>query len=165
MTFDVTAPATGDEYTQQLALMLGTDAMPDLVIGTMEPTQIVTYGVNEGILLDWAPYINEEDMPNLCAALDADGYTRLTVMDAWENNLTKVKLPSVYLSEDEALRATELSTVINEHVTAESAKFITGLRPVEEIPDFKEELKAMGIEEYIDIYKNAYSTYMESVFK
>ncbi len=96
---------------------------------------------------------------------DANGYGRFTVIDAWEGHQTYVLLPSVYMTEEQALRATEIATLINNHITAESAKFITGVRPISEIETFKEELKTMGVEEYIEMYRNAYATYMDSIFK
>lgn len=79
-------------------------------------------------------------------------------------NVTKVTLPSVYLSEEEALHATEMATVIKEYVNTETPKFMLGERPLEEVDEFWEELKEMGIEEYIEIYREAYAPYMESVF-
>ena len=54
-----------------------------------------------------------------------------------------------------------MATIIN----AESAKFITGTRPLDEIEKFQEELKGLGVEEYVEIYRNAYSSYMDSIFK
>lgn len=96
---------------------------------------------------------------------DANGYGRFTVMDEWEGRVTAVRLPSVFLTEELSLRAKEIETVIMDHINSESAKFVTGVRPISELPAYKEELKAMGIEEYIQIYKDAYSGYMKSVFK
>ena len=68
------------------------------------------------------------------------------------------------LTEEEAVTASEIKTVIDDYITVESAKFITGARPISEIDQFYEELKAMDVEEYIEIYVNAYSTYMDAVF-
>lgn len=96
---------------------------------------------------------------------DADGHWRLVSKDAVESFLTLIKLPQVYMTVEDALTVSELNTVLQEHVTSESAKFITGIRPISEIDKFFEELKSMGMEEYISLYKEAYSTYMDSVFK
>lgn len=79
------------------------------------------------------------------------------------NNLTSLVLPSVYLSAKDNQRAAELDTIINDYVTAESAKFIVGARPLEELDTYFEELKALGIEEYIEIYRNAWAGYVESI--
>ena len=96
---------------------------------------------------------------------DANGYGRYVVMDEWEGHVTSVRLPQVMLTEEVSLEAKELETIIKDHITSESAKFVTGVRPLSEVPAFKEELKAMGVEEYIQIYKDAYAPYMDSIFK
>ena len=59
---------------------------------------------------------------------------------------------------------TDLKAVLNNYITSESAKFITGRRPVSEIDEFWDELKQMDIERYLEIYKEAYAPYMESIF-
>ena len=96
---------------------------------------------------------------------NADGHWRLVSIEAVESYLTTVSLPSVYLGEKDVQRVTDLQTVLNEHIRAESAKFITGIRPVSEIDKFFEELKTMGIEDLAEIYKEAYAVFMESTFK
>ena len=95
---------------------------------------------------------------------NADGYMRINTAAVWEGAVTTVKLPAVYMTEEESLRVTELFTVLNDYVNAESAKFITGLRPLEEIEDFWKELEVMGVEEYIELNAEAFGTYMNSVF-
>lgn len=106
-----------------------------------------------------------EDVYNGTVSEDtAWGITQLSKIEAWENNLTTVNLPSVYLSEDDELRASELKQVLNTYIDSESAKFITGLRSLDELDDYFAELEALGVDEYVEIYRNAYSAYMESVF-
>ena len=95
---------------------------------------------------------------------NADGYLRHDAVNVWGDHITTVKLPDVYMTEDEALEAADLKIVLNDYVTAESAKFITGLRPLSEISKFQEELKTMGVEDYIAIYREAYSAYMEGIY-
>jgi len=102
-----------------------------------------------------------------------DPYTADTAACRWrqENSkasepyVTIIKLPAVYLSEEDSLEAADKKIVLEEHIKAESAKFITGERPLSEIDDFNDELKKMGIEDYINIYKEAYSAFMDSYFK
>lgn len=92
----------------------------------------------------------------------ADGHWRKIATEAQEGNMTVLRLPGVYMTEDIALRSTELGKVIKDYVTAESAKFITGSRPLSEIDAFFEELKKLEIEEYIGYNVEAYSAYMEA---
>lgn len=95
---------------------------------------------------------------------NADGYLRHDAVNVWGDHITTVKLPAVYMTEDEALEAADLKIVLNDYVTAESAKFITGLRPLDEIDDFQEELKKLGADKYVQMYRDAYKTYMDSIF-
>jgi len=89
---------------------------------------------------------------------------RVENTEASEKHVTTVLLPQVYMTEEDALRATEIQTVLNTHIITESAKFITGVRPMSEINKFMDELKAMEVEEYIALYEKAYSSYMEGYF-
>jgi len=84
--------------------------------------------------------------------------------DASTPYITTINLPNVYLSEKDALYATELFSVLENHIISESAKFITGQRPLSELDAFQEELKTMGIEEYIDMYQEAYAPFMDEFF-
>ena len=95
---------------------------------------------------------------------NAQGHWFLENGDASEPYITFVNLPSVYLSEEDALYAAELKTLLENHITSESAKFITGIRPLSEIPAFQEELKGMGIEDYIAMYREAYASFMEGIY-
>lgn len=92
-----------------------------------------------------------------------NGHWRTTQAAALADHLTQIMLPGVYLSAEDTQRAADLSTVINDYVNAESAKFIVGARPLEELDTYFEELKALGIEEYIEIYRNAWAGYVESI--
>lgn len=92
-----------------------------------------------------------------------DGHWRIIQAEAMENHLTAVRLPNVYLTAEQNQRVADLSTVINDYVAAETAKFIVGTRPLSELDNYFEELKAMGIEEYIEIYREAYAPYMDAI--
>jgi len=69
------------------------------------------------------------------------------IMDGWPT--------IIYLSEDEQLKVTDLTSVLKPHITAERAKFITGERPLSDFNAFRDELKKMGIDELIQIHVNA----------
>lgn len=81
---------------------------------------------------------------------------------AKSGNATIVNVPGAYLSEEDSLRAANLATVIKEYVNSETAKFMIGERSLEEVDKFWEELKSMGIEEYIEIYREAYALFLEA---
>lgn len=92
-----------------------------------------------------------------------DGHWRITQSEAMTDHLTAVRLPDVYLTAEQNQRVADLSTVINDYVTAESAKFIVGTRPLSELDAYFEELKSLGIEEYIAIYQEACAPFLETL--
>ena len=94
----------------------------------------------------------------------ADNYWHKTSSDAWRPYATSVKLGTVWLGEDENVEITDLKAVLSSYISSESAKFITGRRPMSEIEEFWDELKQMNIDRYLEIYVEAYAPYMESVF-
>lgn len=94
----------------------------------------------------------------------ADAQWRVTSTNAWIDNVTAVSLPAVFLSEEENTRVTDLATAIETYVSAETTKFIIGTRSMDEVDAFFEKLRALGVEEYCEIYRNAYSSYLNSIF-
>ena len=99
------------------------------------------------------------------AYVDMQKHWRESCFAGWGEYQTKVTLPTPYLSSEDNATVTELKTVINDYIATESAKFIVGDRPLDEVDDFQNELKGLGIEQYIEIYKNAYADYMAQTFK
>ncbi|MCL2834683.1 MAG: extracellular solute-binding protein [Treponema sp.] len=69
-------------------------------------------------------------------------------------------LPPAFLDLQQGTRAADLRSAIENHVKAETAKFVVGQRPLSEIPAYFAELKAMGFDEYKAIYTEAYKNYM-----
>lgn len=76
----------------------------------------------------------------------------------------KIGYPAiVYYPEDVALEIDEYSTVINPYIEAEVAKFITGARDLAEFENFREELRALGIEDLLKIYEETYADFLENL--
>ena len=69
------------------------------------------------------------------------------------------KLPGVYMDAETTTRYTDLYTVLNDHLTTEFAKFVVGQRSLDELPKFFEELKAMGLDEYVQMVNDAYTDF------
>ena len=67
---------------------------------------------------------------------------------------------NLYMDEDVSIRMTDLQTVIQNFVKSESAKFITGVRPLSEFEDYLKELNDIGYEKYTQICVDAYSAYI-----
>lgn len=94
-----------------------------------------------------------------------EGHWRIINMDAWENNVTAIRLPTAFLSAEDVLRAAELESVLTNHIKTESAKFITGIRPLSELDDYYKELEDLNVDEYLEIYREGYKGYIEATFK
>ena len=127
---------------------------------------VVTSGSGE--IITYKDAVTGEDI-SATVTLDlnidsADNYWHKTSSETWRPYATSVKLGSVWLDEDANVEITDLKAVLNNYITSESAKFITGRRPMSEIDEFWDELRQMDIERYLEIYKEAYAPYMESVF-
>ena len=78
--------------------------------------------------------------------------------------MTWLTLPGVYMNSDDAFRASELGNLLTDYIKEESAKFITGARPLSEVDQYFEELRQIGVEEYIEMYRAAYSDYIKAHF-
>ena len=80
--------------------------------------------------------------------------------------LTTEVYPNItYFTEDESIRINELRTMIEPHVETETAKFITGVRPIEEFDSYMKELEDMGAQELVDFYARAYEAYQANMAK
>lgn len=93
-----------------------------------------------------------------------DGHWRLITIEKWSDYATSVRLNGVYLDSDDATYVSDIITTIQNYITKESAKFITGQRDISTIDQFWEELENLGIQDYLDLMKESYSDYMKSVF-
>ena len=93
-----------------------------------------------------------------------DHHWRVTQTDAMKDYLTFIVLPPVYLTLEQKALADDYATVINDYVTQETARFIAGERSLDEFDTYQNELKDLGVEEYINIYKDAYSNFIDATF-
>ncbi|MFV0398991.1 MAG: hypothetical protein ACK5LX_00035 [Oscillospiraceae bacterium] len=68
--------------------------------------------------------------------------------------------PNTYYVEDSLNdRILDLKTLIDPYVKEQVALFVTGQRPLDQVDAFAEELKGMGAEELLTIYKEIYENY------
>ena len=93
-----------------------------------------------------------------------DEWWRLESIDKWADYATAIRLPKEYLSSEDASLASDYASAIHAYVTNESTKFITGERPISELDQYFADLEALGVEEYIEIYKNTYANFMAETF-
>lgn len=70
---------------------------------------------------------------------------------------TDVSSINFFFDEDTTDRIIELEAVLFDKIENETAKFITGARPLSEFDAFQEELKKLGVEEYVGYYAESYA--------
>lgn len=87
-----------------------------------------------------------------------DDHYRNLIYEA-QNQYLVTPLPDVYMTAEQSARYADLKTVIDDYVTAETAKFVVGQRSIDEIDAFFEELKAMKGEEYWNLCQEVYAGY------
>ena len=76
------------------------------------------------------------------------------------DNIAEEQFPSiVYLDAETQENADDLLLAIREFAYTETAKFIVGDRPIEELPDYFDEINALGASEYVKIYADYYESY------
>jgi len=63
----------------------------------------------------------------------------------------------VYFDSDTQERANELLVALKEYSTTETAKFIVGDRPIEELDAYFDEIEALGATEYVKIYADYFA--------
>lgn len=57
----------------------------------------------------------------------------------------------------------DLKIVLEEYVATETAGFIVGTRSLDTIDSFMQELKKLGADELLELYKEGYTTYMNTL--
>ncbi|MFR8034179.1 MAG: extracellular solute-binding protein [Lachnospiraceae bacterium] len=92
---------------------------------------------------------------------DPDQHYRKECYEAHQGHMVE-GLPSMYLDTDTAARYMDLYTVIKNYVDSETAKFVVGQRPLEELDQFQEELKDMNVDEYVTLCHDYYADYVET---
>ena len=68
--------------------------------------------------------------------------------------------PTIYFDDETQQRISELKLVIDDYVNTESAKFITGVKPLDELDAYFAQLKSIGYDEYLAYYTDAYANYV-----
>lgn len=88
----------------------------------------------------------------------------------WQNSYEEIvapylqlQFPNLYMTDEQEKRIAELKTGIEDFTKTMEAKFIIGAEPLSEVPAYFEELKRLGVEEFIAIYQEAYDAYINSL--
>ena len=93
-----------------------------------------------------------------------DEQWRLETIETWSDYATSIRLPAAYLSVEDMEEMTDIGVSVKQWINQETAKFITGIRPLSDIDKFFEELRGFGVESYIETYREVYKTFMENTY-
>ncbi|MGI6690954.1 MAG: hypothetical protein ACOX63_09015 [Christensenellales bacterium] len=94
-----------------------------------------------------------------------DNWFRISQLEKLSDYITEGYPTKVFFSDEINIRITDLGAVINSYVRNETAKFITGARPLEEFDHYMDELKKLGLEEYLGYYIDYYEAYKANLTK
>ena len=93
-----------------------------------------------------------------------DGHWRLITIEKWEPRATSIRIPDAYLGAEKMADFTDYKNAVNSWINSETAKFITGVRPMSEIETFWKELEDLGVKEYMELIKEGYTDWMTATF-
>ncbi len=93
-----------------------------------------------------------------------EGRFRNLHVETFEPYVTRVTLPAPWMSAEDTVVYQDYYILFKEYIRNATAEFVTGIRPLSELDDYFEELKAMGVEDYIAMARDSYADYMRSVF-
>lgn len=71
--------------------------------------------------------------------------------------------PTVYFDENTISRINEIKLVLNDYVSTESAKFITGVNSLDQLGTYYADLEDLGFAEYEAYYRDAYTYYLDNL--
>lgn len=92
----------------------------------------------------------------------AAGHWRRSVNEYTRQYFTET-FPSVFLNAEESQKVTELYTPLKDYIAIMEAKFITGLESMDNFDAYIDQLNVLGLEEYTEIYTNAYNIYKSNL--
>lgn len=95
--------------------------------------------------------------------MTVDACWRYALTEAWKDNLTTLVLPDLYLSEEDMARLSDLKTAITEYVDSETAQFIVGARDLDTMDAFMDDLKKLGIDDLLALYRTGYADFLKTV--
>ena len=92
-----------------------------------------------------------------------DGWFRISQLEKLSDYVVEGYPTKVFLPDEINTRLSDLQTIIKTYATTETAKFITGQRPLDDFDKYIEELKGIGVEEYLGYYADYYESYKENL--
>lgn len=142
----------------------GIDSKPSLPEGLSSTQNINTYiagtqwsvgayACDDGLYSYARLFGYEKEPPKAPDVTTASGYIKQSMLDNQFPYLTTSYPDVYYASAEQASEITRLLTVLEPYVKENVAKFIAGERSLSEVNDFKAELKNLGIEDLLNIYK------------
>ena len=105
--------------------------------------------------------------PQTVWALDPNNaaYYWRTSADQEYTELNEVDISTLlyFFDEDTNDRLIELEALLTPYIESETAKFITGARPLAEFEDYLQEMQDLDAEEYVKYYADSYALYLSNL--
>lgn len=125
-----------------------------------ENKDALQYGYAPDEIIDTYPDVSAEGIQGELRAQTAhDGEMnfRAALEDTMVPYVTKQMPVTIYYDEETAERINYLFTLVREYATQETAKFVTGRRPLSEIDAYFDELDRLGAKEIVEITREYYA--------
>lgn len=118
------------------------------------------YGYAPEEIIDTYPDVSAEGIQGELraqTAYDGEMNFRAALEDTMVPYVTKQMPVTIYYDEETAERINYLFTLVREYATQETAKFVTGRRPLSEIDAYFDELDRLGAQEIVEITREYYA--------
>ena len=94
-----------------------------------------------------------------------NGHGQLITIEKWADRTTMIHIPDVSLSSDDKFEYLDFKNAINTWIESETVKFITGVRPIQEVDQFWKELEDLGIEEYLVLAEQGLDVWLSDTYQ
>lgn len=142
----------GEAHELKDGIPVFTDLILNNADGMGVDSAIYIYALQNGAFCeDYNRYANYDD-------------AEATMIEVWNKEITESHVfpeKNVSLSTEESETTARILGDVSAYVSENVLKFIKGSRSMDEFADFRAQLVDLGIEEYIEIYQNAYDRYLE----
>lgn len=143
----------GESYTMEN----GKPTYTDLILDNPEGLPI-TQAMSQYIRASYnGPFVQDPGYIEQYLVLDSQKEALVN----WEKASTEMKMPLVTLTSDEGRKVASIMTDLNVYHEEMMLKFIMGSEPLEKFDEYVETLKAMGIEEVIQIRQLALERFLQ----
>lgn len=122
------------------------------------------YALTESMAQYAKMFGGEKDAPGDWDLTSSEDWYRASMYEnqiPYQTDMTATFPTIYYVDADTSSEMSRLQTVIEPYIKEQVAKFIVGERSLSEVNDFANELKGMGMDTLLEIYKGIYDAYIQ----